>query len=457
LNQDRHPSLLLTLACGVGIALSVFIFLNSGLSLALRALDPGLPAVDFNFWYAAGEMWNSGENPYLVGDFVARLQKVTEGQILGLRSGFYYPPQSAAVFGLLARLPRAGAHSVLMITNLVAFSLGILMLGYVLSDYRRIGILEVTLLASFIGTGSLRVNVREGQISLLAFVFMLSTYILHRSKRFTLSGINLAALTYKPTFFPWLVVYYFIRRSYRTVAVALGVAVVLTVLPLLVSQRPVLGTLADWTNALAYRGGLGEIDSPSPASTYSTLMSHLAPLVYRVFDGRSWAAESLLAIMLLLLGGVIVYLISNTSPTKRSALLDFGLISTITILSTYHRPYDDFLLFPGMLYLYIHATGRDDARVRAGWLALLAFVLFSSMLPIDLGVQLSLVVPGLSENYIWQVASQFHTWTALLLLGGLLYIKFQTWNWERKSVLHEHAIRSEKDSAHFIKQDYLRT
>jgi hypothetical protein len=342
------------------------------------------------------------------------------------------PPPSSVLFSLLANLPLDTAHRVLLGINLGLLVVSLCLMAVVLSWYRPIGLLEVTLLISFLNTGFGRVNLRNSQWGILVFVILLATFILARYRRDALAGLSLAAVTFKPSFLPLYVGYYLLRRSYRLVVVCVLTAGLFTILPLLLTQRPLAETMMGWLRMLMLRDAPGQVDSPSPSAPWSEFMLHLAPLIYRVFNAQSNVTTAVSWLIVLALCGYTVYLIQRSEPSEEGNLLDFGLVSALSLLSIYHRSYDIFLLFPGLLYFYVHTVTMSDKTAQRGWAGFLVITLFLISLPNDLVLRLSYTNPALKDNYLWRLIAPFPAWTGVAVFGALLWLK------TRSLAPHEH-------------------
>lgn len=404
---------------------SISLFGQSGLIRALEGLKPDAPAYDFYIWYTAGQLWNEGDNPYDYETFRARFSQLVGEKLVRGATGYYYPPQTTILFSGLAILPAETAYLTFIGFNLICLFVSLGMLALMLSWHRPIGLMEITLLVSLIGTSFGRMNIREGQLGLLGCVLVLGTFILTRYSHNTWAGISLAALSFKPTFAPLYVGYYLLRRSYRLLVACIVAGILFTLLPLVLTQRPVVETMLNWLAMLRFQSGANQvnIDDPSPFTPNSALMSHLTPLVYRLLNAQSGLTTAIAWLTILALVGFTVYLLWKKKSSGPTDLLDFGLVSALSLATIYHRPYDAFLLFPGLLYIYIHAAGMDDKAAKTTWAGFLAIIIALLTLPIDLSTRLSSVYPFLQDYYLWRVIAAFQAWVSLAVLGALLWLK----------------------------------
>jgi Glycosyltransferase family 87 len=426
LSIERLQRLCWAVFCYSAIITSILVFVNSGLLRALDGLNlQSTTDVDFHFWYTAGQLWNEGQDPYDFELFRSRYnQLIPENQVRS-RSGYYYPPNASLLFGLLAQLPFRTAYLSWLGLNLSLLLISLCMLGYILSWYRPIRLPEIALLVSFIATGFGRMNIREGQMGLLLGVLVLGTFILGRSKRSSLAGLPLGFLTLKPSFFPLYFGYYLLRRSYRLLIVCGLVAVSFTILPLLFSQRPVVGTTIAWLQALRRQNTTGVIDDPSPFTPNSALMSHLEPLVYRVLNAKSALTTVVSWFVVLTLIILVAYLIWRNRASDKEELLDFGIVSALSLLVIYHRPYDIFLLFPGILYLYIFSVTTDKKSTQRIIGLFIVSTILLLILPIDLSTRFSARYPALLESYLWRLVAPLQAWAGVAVFAALLWLKIR--------------------------------
>lgn len=412
LSAPKLATALLSLALIVG---SIASFVSHGMLRDTQA--------SFYMFYAAGQLWGEGENPYDYTQFRARFTELAPPTAVTNNSGYYYPPQASALFSALAHMPLHLARMVFLAVNLLLLVVCLLLLAHILARYRTVGLLEITLLVSLINTGFGRVNVRQGQLGLISCCFVLTMFVLATNRRDRWAGIALGAATVKPTFMPVYFAFHLQRRSYRLIIACVLSIMALTILPLLMSHRPLLDTMDAWIRMVRLQGVAGGLDDPSPFVPDSAQMLNLTPLVYRVLNARSVLTTGISWLILIVLGGGILCLLGRDRRSGREELLDFGLVSALSLVSVYHRSYDIFLLFPGLLFLYLQTRDRDDARIRRWWTGFLTLVLLLLSVPGDLAMRLSRAHPALLGQYLWRVVAPFQAWVSLIVLGALLWRK----------------------------------
>lgn len=403
----------------------VFILVISVLSFMYKGLLKGIAEIptDLHFFYAAGQVWHAGLDVYNRDLFTDWLKQLGGDKALAGGSAYPYPPQGSVLFALLPLISLETAHLVVLSINISLLVIALAMLGSILSWYRPIGLLEITLLASFLNTGFGRGNVRGAQTGLLVCVLLLAIFILVARGRNGWAGLGLGVLSFKPTFLPLYVAYYLLRRSYRLVSLCLVTAAACTLVPLLLTQRPLVATLTNWVRTITMHQGAQHINDPSPFTPYSAQLVNLGPLVYRVLNASSGVATASLALILLIAFSYTAYLIRRTPHTASDSLLDFGLISALSLLSVYHRSYDIFLLFPGLLYIYAHAANAREKAIRQPWLGFVVVAMLLISLPGDMTVNLSNVYPALLDSYAWRVVAPLQAWAGVAVFGALLWLK----------------------------------
>lgn len=421
----RSPyRLTMLLFCTAVIVSSAVSFAYNGV---VRAVDlsraPLTQSVDFYQFYAIGQLWSEGEDVYDYALYRRRLGELAGPRAESFQSGNYYPPQAAALLSLLPLAPTEAARVAFIAFN-VALALAVVaLIGVILAGYRSLTLLDLTFLACLLNTGFARRTVREGQLGLLVFVLLLVMFLLLRQRRQLPAAIALAATSIKPTFSIVYLGTALAQRRYRFLALCALALLLFTVTPLALTGRPVVETLTAWPASL--RTVAEDVNDPSPFLPYSALMIHLAPLVYRVLDAYNGTTVVIGGLIVLALCAYSAHLIWRTPRDAGDQLLDFGLASTLSLLSVYHRQYDVFLLLPGMLYIYLHAT---RVRARSGqtfWAAFLIAVLVLTSLPGDLfPARLpAYLPPEILDTYVMRVLAPFPTWAAVGVLGSLIYLK----------------------------------
>ncbi|NMB87497.1 MAG: DUF2029 domain-containing protein, partial [Chloroflexi bacterium] len=211
------------------------------------------------------------------------------------------------------------------------------MLLYILSWYRPIGWVEAALVISFINTSYGRVNVRSGQLGIGVAVLLLSAFILAQKRHDFAAGVFLGAVALKPSFLPFFLLYYLLKKKYRLLWVAGLSGLLMTVLPLLLTGRSVLDLQSMWANLVGF-SHVGGSNDPSPSNFYSAYLHHLEPLVYRLLNAFSPFTHLIAVAVIVLLMAFATYLVYRTRDAngKADCWLDFALFSGLSLLAVYH-------------------------------------------------------------------------------------------------------------------------
>lgn len=388
-------------------------------------LEDGGQIWDFTIFYTAGQIWNEGDLPYGSGGLSDRIAENEE--LFGYNGTnatvAYYPPQALFLFSLMAKNPIQTAYWILFILNIIILLISLCLLGWILSRYISIGLPEILLLSSFMITG-MRTNIRFNQVSLIVLLPMLTMFILAGRNKKVSAGIALGLTSLKPTFFPLFWVYYLFKRQYRIAVVSLITAGLATIGPLILTKRPLLGSLLAFLDTQKYHGQ-SDIDSPSPFYPRSATLHNLEALVYRIFN-----VESTLTLLLswAIIGVIILftfYLISKNNSSSVVSLLDFSLISMLSLLMIYHRAYDSFLIFPAILSIYIYIQSIQKKTIKWLWIAGLVGIITVHVVPGDISMRFAERYPVLLESYVFRVLAPIHIWVNLVVLVTLLWMKMQ--------------------------------
>jgi hypothetical protein len=414
IRQPKPANILVIALCCSIIIFSIGSFIYRGLLRGIYDTSP-----DIYLFYSSGQLWNEGQNPYNYDILRARFIQV--GGEDKLISKIYYPPQAITLFALLARLPFQQANLIFICFNFFLLVLFLVMVAYILSRYRSVGLLETTLLISFANTIFGRMNIQ--QMSLPIAISLFGTFILSLRQRQVFSGILLSLTSIKPSFTPIFFLYYAFKRRYILVIVTIIAAGFLTTLPIILAHRPIIGTIIDWTHTAERVNDPSDINNPSPFEPQSAYLTDITPLIYRIFNAQSNITTAITWLIILALAGSILYLILRGNRSGKSELLDFSLISALGLVSVYHRAYDTFLLFPGLLYIYIHMVSHSNKKAQWRWASFFVLIMIILSVPGDLSATLSNKYPMLLDYYLWRVIAPFQTWASLAVLSVLIWMK----------------------------------
>jgi hypothetical protein len=378
---------------------------------------------DFRVYYTVGTMWLEGINAYIPELYAAKFHEINGTDSV---FGVFYPPQTLALFSFFTLWPMEQSHWVMFAANLILLAVAFVLLLMILRRHTSIGIFEITFLVLLICTSFGRTNLGNPQFGILIGVLLFGGFLLQQSNQPFLSGLAFAFVSLKPSFLPFYALYYFLRRNFKLVTALVAVSGLLTVLPVIATGRPLVQTITDWLMTLPMQNLPGAINSPDPASTLSVFMVNLEPLVYRVLGCQSAAGQIIFAIISL---GLLVsagWLILKSHPAPQVDLLDFSLVSVLSLLLVYHRNYDIFLLFPGLLYIYIYAMQQNQNKARFTWFVFLAVIVVILLAPNEIVVQFAGRNPALWDNYFFRLISTYLGWTNVVVLAALLWLKVQS-------------------------------
>lgn len=380
---------------------------------------------DYYVFYTSGTLWSQGQNNYdaeLVHN--SMLENFGEEIANSRNSGNLYPPLGSVFFSFLSRFPVQTANMISLVLNLALLGLCLFMFARLLSQYRPVGLFEITLLITFINTGFGRANVRQGQVGIIICTLIMAAFLLERRGKQIGAGLSFALASLKPTFLFIYPVYYLLRRSWKLLITMVVCSFLLAAIPLVLSNRPVVETLLEYSTVA--RNLDSDENSPSPDVPHSAMMTHFRPLVFRIFNQQSQFTELVALGVSLAALGLALYLMIRSRSLDRSSLLDFSLISALSLLVIYHRFHDVFLLFPGIIYIYVYAMRTPDTRIRLRWIAVIAVALFLMTLPGDLVFKVNERLPAVANMYLWKLISPFLTWAGVLIFITLIWLKFRS-------------------------------
>jgi hypothetical protein len=409
------------------VVLSVIVITFSIGSFAYNGVIRGFERNEPDPWhfYTAGHMWAMGENPYAFDLFRERFVANAGPEMADLNpSAFYYPPLGSMLLSVVSHGSFETAHTLLTIIYTLLLLVSLHLFTHILSWFRPIGLTELALVTALLSTAYARAGVRMLNVSIVVCVCLLLAFILSR-RRPIIGGLLLAVVSLKPNFLPPQMLYYVQRRNWRFLAACVVACALLTILPLALSGRPVVQTLLDWFDGIV-RLQAGNVNDPSPFTPWSSTLAYLHPLVYRVFNAQT-PLTSLISYVLIGMLALYLFVFRLRAENDWSRLSSFAGWSMFTLLCVYHRHYDIFLVFPALVYLYVHAR-----RVKQWhWYV---------FLPGDALVHFTLRNPTLNDSYLWRLMLPYPLWTVMAVLVAFLWVN-------TRAVLaeaHKHPSRSSR-------------
>ncbi len=385
-------------------------------------------SIDGDFWfqYVGGVIWNEKGNAYSEELYKQRFIELAGPDIANSRHGANrYPPQGLAFFGFFAQFPVQTAQYIMLAINLVLLAVSIWLFARLIARYRSIKLLETTFLFALAGSMYGRVNLGNSQFGIIVCTFLLASYFLARHKNKWLSafgGVLLALTSFKPTSLPLYMLYYLWRRAYIFLAACIVAGIVLTFLPTVLNQMPLVETTQNWLTYARVQQDAGD-NNPSPFDSGSAQMTHLEPLVFRILNDFSPTNRLVSNIILAIMTIYSVFLIVRTKDLASSALIDFSIVSGITLLAIYHRVHDLYLIFPALICVYLRIFDSKRKSEQVILSAILIGSLFVFTLPGDLMANLTLQNPILANSYLWRVFAPVQTWASLIIFIAIIMIK----------------------------------
>lgn len=412
-----HQKIVLILCLAI-IIISVFRFVTKGITPSINEIG-----YDYYQHYVAGQLWNENLNPYDYSLFRSRLFEVGQERATTFDMGYLYPPYLIYIVSNLSHLSFDEAYNIQLIISIFAIIGGMILLGVVLSWFRRIGLLELTLLAALLNTVASRDGLRAAQISPLIFLSLMLAFVMARNQSQIISGFGLFVASFKPTFVPLYPLYYLIRRQWKLVIVFVACISLFTLIPLIATQRSPVEYITDWIQTL--KSGNTDVNDPSPFNFISAWSMNLQILIYRVLNSDSTLATFVNWIILAVLYGLVLYYTWRMRHVQSddAYVLDFALLSSLSLALVYHRQYDSFLMFPGIIYLFVYVLRLRNSNLK--WIAglFLLFIIGVLTLPGDTLIGVIAHNVELNNNYLIRVILPFEGWANVAILGVLFRLK----------------------------------
>jgi hypothetical protein len=199
--------------------------------------------------YAAGKTWINGGNPY---DHESLLQSVNGTGINLTDIFFFYPPQSAALFLPLASFDYPTAQLIWLAANLIAIAVILILIvrsTETASTWTRVGMAGWLSAALFLGSPFTAHVVWMGQTSLVAFAATYGAWFFSQRRRWVLAGQCLGIATFKPQICILLLLWFFLQRSWKILAVATATVAAMSIYPIF--TRGPLGMMVEWQRGLS--------------------------------------------------------------------------------------------------------------------------------------------------------------------------------------------------------------
>jgi hypothetical protein len=236
-------------------------------------------------------------------------------------------------------------------------------------------------LAAVLGLAALTLASRPGHWNLLlgqpTLEFVLAVYValFVGASAPWIAGLALAVATMKPTFgFPLLVLM-LAQRSYRGVAVGLGIAAIATLVPMAILIGSAGGVVPFFESAWNSYGDFGQTVADSPLLCPTRIDT--AAIVSRVL-GRSVspAVENSIFVILIGLAAATVVRVRTTSSGRGSDLYCVAIASIAVLVTTYHQGYCALLLVLPLTALILNCWAPAELAAPL-WIRYVLIVLLS--------------------------------------------------------------------------------
>ncbi len=367
----------------------------------ITALKPGhsQDLMIVNTWLRTW-LWQ-GINPYYLPDTVVLVN---------------YPPHAVVALSPLALIPESWMAAVWALLNLaLAPTVGYLAFRALKPEAVRSA--AVLPCAMFLAWAGLRNGIATGQFTLLVLAFGLLAFV-YEEKRPLLGGFFLALALMKPhiggAFLLWALL---TKRWKMLLAACVAVGIGVALFSLRLGESPV-GSVRAYLGVMQLQFSR----AADPQRSMDLRVVELRPLVSLFIQHDVWAnrIHQFLLVVLLACAGAVAFLKSGPSRTERDALV-LQLCCLWLLMSAFHNPYDNILLLPVLMGLWVVARATQPARSKERQSKTLVWVLQLAMVIELPGVwwKLSQAVDLSSFNWAGVFFSHFDR---LLVLGLFIYL-----------------------------------
>ena len=376
--------------------------------------------MDFRTCYVGQAVLRQGRNPYDDATLKAGWQRIVRAESLRSRTRpglpnlpFMYPPWAAALFGLsIGQMPYAVAWPLWY--GLALLSLGLLawLWPKLLPTQNGFAVPWWQLLLAAVALKGTVPALLTGQPTFAALALGAGALVVshHSEKRITgqlLAGVLLGLAALKVTLLLPFAAWFLWKRQWQPLAVAAGVVALLSVVAWSWAAFPheLLPTYQKLV-AQVRAQSFAPTDPDYPLTQGMTLRLELGNVLEWLWPGSSpW--HLLLHAALWLAAGLRLWWLRQREPLADWHL--FLVVSTLTLLTTYHLYYDAVLLLP------LLAFGQRLAQPRQ-WLLLA--LLLPLLLPLN-GIALALGNP-VALHFVYFLMPLSLLGVLLLLLGRVV-------------------------------------
>ena len=309
---------------------------------------------DSIYLYFAGQTWLSGGNPYDRQELLQTAAKAggsLEYANRMLPDFFAYAPP-VAVFALpLSLFSEPAARIVVRVVNLIAVAV---IVGLSLYDiYRRWGADALKtngplVAALAIGNPFTAHTVWLGQTSLVSFTATYAAWLLSRQQKTIWAGICLGIACFKPHTCVLVFFWFLLQRSWKTLAVCLGTATLMSLYPL--TKHGPLQLIAEWLKAIkGYQGVYYNI-----VSLENDNLIGIGSLLFPLGINISAAVAGFLGLILVILLWVYRHRFQEDDI--------LGVLMGIELVFLFGHTYDYVYIIPVFTYLFLYSQFAHAQR-----------------------------------------------------------------------------------------------
>ncbi len=400
------------------LVLSVTEFAIRGPIRSIQVPPSGSTWSDITQIYVPSRAWVMGRDPYDPDTFLAFYQRAANpiADRASFRSHSPHPLTTLVVFSPIACFSWPVARVLWAILMSAIVFPAIFLLGSLVDTARSVRTIELA--AATLALAPLHTGIAVGNVSIMAIVFCVIAFwaALHEKENSAGTLIALAGCL-KPQIGALFLLYYFLRKRWRIVWIAIAVGSAVFILG--TARLELQGTL--WWNDYWHNAGLmahNRLMDFADAESLRFTMINLQVVLYGLRPSSLFANAGALLVGLGLWSRWAYSVFG--AAAKRSELLIASTFITIGLLPSYHRNYDAFLLiFPLCWALSSEAVGYR--RLRALALLIMAPFLIPGPMMLQSLVDKGIVSRSAAASWWWNDFVMPHqTWLILILSIVLL-------------------------------------
>jgi hypothetical protein len=324
------------------------------------------------------------------------------------------PPYTVVLFAPLSLVSYSHLRIIWLLLNLATAGLSVYLAIKLFGE--KWCVEACFFLAAFLLTWApFRVNVRNGQISLMITALLLGSLLARKRGRKLLAGILLGFALCKYPLSYGMFLYFVWRKEWKIIGAAILIPAALTLIFAFRLDMSPVEVICDYMQLM----------SRTFANGYSafTGVTEIKPLLYTLV-GQNESLASILTILLSSVGLVSMFVVFRRRPQEEDA--HYAAITFFTLWSVYHRVYDSVLcLLPAAVLVGLLVQRRNVVFSLIG-LAALGLLVVS--IPGLLTVRLDLSAERLSESPLGLLGLHIER---LLMVG--MFCSFLILLWKKPS------------------------